>query len=173
MAPRIALIHALQGSLGPIASAFHDDWPEAETLNILDDSLSKDETAAVANDLGVSEKEVTEMEQRLYSTDVAFDPAPNDDEEKPYAPALYLPSDEADPANALEDDDWNSQASNRLLDALETLDERSRDILQSRWLTEQKATLHELADKYGVSAERIRQIEKNAIAKLKTSVMPA
>jgi len=135
--------------------------------------LSKDETTAVANDLGVSEREVTEMEQRLYSRDVSFDPAPEDDEEKPYAPALYLPNPDVDPATQLEDSDWDSQASDLLLAAMETLDDRSRDILQSRWLAETKATLHELADKYGVSAERIRQIEANTIKKLRTSVTPA
>jgi RNA polymerase sigma-32 factor len=135
--------------------------------------LSSEETAAVANDLGVSEQEVMEMEKRLYSSDVAFDPAPNDDEENPYAPSLYLPSPDADPAADLEDDDWNSQASDMLGDALESLDERSRDILQSRWLSEPKATLHQLADKYGVSAERIRQIETNAIKKLRAAVAPA
>jgi RNA polymerase sigma-32 factor len=135
--------------------------------------LSKDETAAVANDLGVSEREVTEMEQRLYSRDVAFDPTPEDDEDKPYAPALYLQNPDVDPADELEANDWNNQANDLLLVALESLDERSRDILQSRWLTETKATLHELADKYGVSAERIRQIEANTIKKLRTSVTPA
>ena len=135
--------------------------------------LSREETAAVAKDLGVSEREVTEMEQRLYSHDVAFDPAPNDDEEKPYAPALYLPNPEADPAAQLEAKDFNDQASDALGDALENLDERSRDILESRWLTENKATLHKLADRYGVSAERIRQIESSAIKKLRTAMQPA
>ena len=133
--------------------------------------LSKDETAAVAKDLGVSEREVTEMEQRLYSHDVAFDPAPNDDEEKPYAPALYLPNPEADPAMQAETDDFNHQASDALVGALESLDERSRAILESRWLAEKKTTLHELADRYGVSAERIRQIETNAIKKLRAAMV--
>jgi RNA polymerase sigma-32 factor len=132
--------------------------------------LSKTETAAIANDLGVSEREVTEMENRLYSRDVAFDPTPNDDDEHPYAPALYLRNSDVDPAAALEADDWNSQASDALVDALEVLDDRSRDILESRWLAETKPTLHELADKYSVSAERIRQIENNAIAKLRQAM---
>jgi len=135
--------------------------------------LSKDETAAVAEDLGVSEREVTEMEQRLYSYDVAFDPAPGDDEEAPYAPALYLQSPDADPAAEIETDDWESQASSMMLEAIDSLDERSQDILRSRWLSEKKVTLHALADKYGVSAERIRQIESNAIKKLRTAVSPA
>jgi len=135
--------------------------------------LSKDETAAVAKDLGVSEREVTEMEQRLYSHDVSFDPTPNDDEEKPYSPALYLPNPEADPAMQAEADDFDGQASDALVDALESLDERSRAILESRWLAEKKTTLHELADRYGVSAERIRQIESNAIKKLRVEMTPA
>jgi RNA polymerase sigma-32 factor len=135
--------------------------------------LSKSETTAVAADLGVSEKEVTEMEKRLYSHDVTFDPAPNDDEDAPYSPALYLPNPDDDPATALEKDDWNSQASEALVGALKTLDERSREILQSRWLAESKQTLHELGDKFGVSAERIRQIENNAIKKLRTAMAAA
>jgi RNA polymerase sigma-32 factor len=135
--------------------------------------LSAEETKAVAEDLGVSEREVSEMEQRLYSHDVAFDPVPGDDEEKPYAPALYLPNPEADPAAEVEADDWNSQAENALAVALEDLDERSRDILESRWLAEKKTTLHDLAEKYAVSAERIRQIENNAIRKLKIAMTPA
>jgi RNA polymerase sigma-32 factor len=135
--------------------------------------LSKSETAAVAKDLGVPEHEVTEMEQRLYSHDVSFDPTPNDDEEKPYAPALYLPHAGADPATLIETDDWNTQASDALVDALQELDDRSRSILESRWLTDKKITLHELADKYGISAERIRQIETAAIKKLRVHMSPA
>jgi len=135
--------------------------------------LSKKETAAVASDLGVSEREVTEMENRLYSRDVAFDPTPEDDEEQPYSPALYLQNSEADPAAALEADDWNAQAGGALAEALEGLDDRSRDILELRWLAEDKTTLHDLADKYSVSAERIRQIENNAIGKLRKVMVAA
>jgi RNA polymerase sigma-32 factor len=138
--------------------------------------LSKQETAAVAKDLGVSTREVTEMEQRLYSHDVAFDPAPGadpDNNEQPYAPALYLPNAEADPAAQAEADDWQLQASDALVSALQDLDARSRDILEARWMTESKATLHELAARYGVSAERIRQIEANAIKKLRATMLPA
>jgi len=135
--------------------------------------LSREETAAVASDLGVSEREVTEMEQRLYSYDVAFDPTPAEDEETAYSPALYLPTPEADPAQAAETDDWNHQASDALAEALEGLDDRSRAILESRWLAEKKRTLHDLADEYGVSAERIRQIENNAIKKLRTAMQAA
>jgi RNA polymerase sigma-32 factor len=129
--------------------------------------LSADETAAVAKDLGVSEQDVTEMEQRLYSHDVTFDPYDDDDDDATYAPALYLPSANADPALGLEADDWNNQSNDALIEALEKLDERSRTILESRWLADKKMTLHELADKFAVSAERIRQIENNALRKLR------
>ena len=132
--------------------------------------LSQDETAAVAKDLGVGESEVTEMEQRLYSHDVAFDPVSAEDEENVYSPALYLASSDEDPAIALEADDWNAQASDALRVALEDLDDRSHEILGSRWLTEEKKTLQELADQFGVSAERIRQIENNAIKKLRSTM---
>jgi RNA polymerase sigma-32 factor len=129
--------------------------------------LSADETAAVAKDLGVSVQDVTEMEQRLYSHDVTFDPYDDDDDDATYAPALYLPSANADPALGLETDDWNNQSNDALIEALERLDERSRTILESRWLADKKMTLHELADKFNVSAERIRQIENNALRKLR------
>ncbi len=132
--------------------------------------LSKEETAAVAKDLGVSEREVTAMEERLYSHDVSFDPTPDDDEDNPYAPALYLPNPEADPATLVEKADWQDHSGNAMLDALDELDNRSRAILEARWLSEKKATLHELADEYGVSAERIRQIEANAIKKLRAAM---
>jgi RNA polymerase sigma-32 factor len=94
--------------------------------------LSADETAAVAKDLGVSVQDVTEMEQRLYSHDVTFDPYDDDDDDATYAPALYLPSANADPALGLETDDWNNQSNDALIEALERLDERSRTILESR-----------------------------------------
>jgi len=132
--------------------------------------LSHDETQAVADDLGVSAKEVTEMERRLSARDAIFDPAPDADDEHSFTPAAYLPSPDADPASQIENNDWHDDATARMTDALETLDERSRDILEVRWLAEKKQTLHELADKYGVSAERIRQIENNAIKKLRTAM---
>jgi len=138
--------------------------------------LSADETAAVAKDLGVSASEVTEMEQRLYSHDVAFDPSPADDPDgdATYAPAHYLPAAaDNDPARQAEADDWNTQANEALLQAVEQLDPRSRAILESRWLQDSKKTLHQLADEYGVSAERIRQIEANAIKKLRGAIVPA
>jgi RNA polymerase sigma-32 factor len=133
--------------------------------------LTKAETDAVARDLGVTAREVTEMEQRLSGQDLSLDPDPADDED--YAPIAYLPAPNADPADAVEQDDWASHAHDRLDGALERLDPRSRDILMRRWLTESKATLQELAAEYAVSAERIRQIEANAIGKLKTLMTAA
>lgn len=130
--------------------------------------LSKAETEAVAKDLGVTEREVTEMEKRLSGYDLSFDPSPTENEE--YTPQAYLPSPDGDPADTLERADWASNAHERLASALGTLDDRSRDIVERRWLAEKKATLHDLADVYAVSAERIRQIEANAIRKLKAAM---
>jgi RNA polymerase sigma-32 factor len=132
--------------------------------------LSRAETEAIARDLGVSAREVTEMEQRLAGQDVVYDPLPEADGEGAVAPALYLPAPNADPAAAIENDDWDERAAERLRSALTRLDERSRAILQARWMTEQKATLQELADRYGVSAERIRQIEQSAIRTLRAEL---
>jgi len=130
--------------------------------------LSAEETQAVARDLGVSERDVTEMEQRLSTRDLAFDPAPDTgDDDTVYTPAAYLPSPESDPAQNAEQDDWESAASERLQTAMARLDERSQRILESRWLVENKRTLQDLADEYGVSAERIRQLEANALKKLR------
>ncbi len=133
--------------------------------------LSHAETQAVAEDLGVSPKEVTEMERRLSARDAIFDPAPGADDEHSFTPAAYLPSKNADPAELVEKSDFHDDATARMAEAMEDLDERSQDILRSRWLTEEKQTLHELADKYGVSAERIRQLEANAIKKLRTAIV--
>ena len=129
--------------------------------------LSHAETQAVAKDLGVSPKEVTEMERRLSSRDAVFDPGPDPkDDDRVFSPAAYLPSPDADPAVLVEKFDWHDDATTRMREALTTLDDRSRHILETRWLAEEKQTLHQLADVYGVSAERIRQIEGNAIKKL-------
>ncbi|HMB73598.1 MAG TPA: sigma-70 family RNA polymerase sigma factor, partial [Gammaproteobacteria bacterium] len=133
--------------------------------------LSREETEAVAEDLGVSAREVTEMEKRLSGVDIAFDPGPADDDD--YAPVAYLPSPDADPAAAAEAGDWEADQHERLAAALEGLDARSRTILMRRWLAEGKSTLHELAEEFGVSAERIRQIEASAIRKLKTHLEAA
>ena len=133
--------------------------------------LTESETKAIALDLGVTTGEVTDMEQRLSSRDLSFDPTPdNDDEDSSYSPSAYLPHPEADPSVAVEREQWDEDTTDRLANAMQSLDERSQHILRSRWMTEDKATLHELADKYGVSAERIRQIEANAIKKLRGMV---
>jgi RNA polymerase sigma-32 factor len=129
--------------------------------------LSEAETAAVARDLGVDVADVREMEQRLSARDMSFDPTPESDEEETYSPAMYLPASNADPAIEVENEEWEEDSTERLSMALEKLDERSRSILQRRWMTDNKATLHELADEYGISAERVRQVESNAINKLK------
>ena len=129
--------------------------------------LNNDEVKAVADDLGVSEVEVRRMESRLNSRDTAFD-LPNDaDDETSFAPAAYLESENSDPATSLESQDWEAHHKQRLFQAMQTLDQRSQDILAARWLNENKATLQELADQYQVSAERIRQLEKNAMNKIK------
>lgn len=129
--------------------------------------LSEAETQAVARDLGVEVGDVREMEQRLSARDMSFDPTPDADEEESYSPAMYLPASNADPAIEVEREEWEEDSSDRLQLALEKLDERSRNILKRRWMTDDKATLHELADEYGISAERVRQVETNAIGKLK------
>ncbi|MAF84831.1 MAG: RNA polymerase sigma factor RpoH [Gammaproteobacteria bacterium] len=133
--------------------------------------LSQSETEAIANDLGVSAREVTEMEKRLAGHDMAFDPAPSDEEEKAYAPAHYLQGNTPDPAELVESDDWQRQTSGQLHSALQTLDQRSREILQARWLAEKKTTLQDLAKRYDVSAERIRQIEQRAIKLLQMELI--
>ena len=132
--------------------------------------LSAAETKAVADDLGVSAKEVTEMEKRLHSRDAIFDPAPDADDERNFTPAAYLPSPDSDPATLVEKADWNHDATSRMTAALNLLDERSRRILEKRWLTEDKMTLHQLAAEYDISAERIRQLEANAIKKLRNAM---
>jgi RNA polymerase sigma-32 factor len=130
--------------------------------------LSEAETLAVAHDLGVDPRDVREMEQRLSARDMSFDPTPeSDEEETAYSPAMYLPASNADPAIEVEKEEWEEDSADRLSIAMEKLDERSRNILKRRWMTEDKATLHELADEYGISAERVRQVESNAINKLK------
>jgi len=136
--------------------------------------LTAEETQAVARELGVSASEVTEMERRLSSRDVSYDPAPDaDDEEESYSPAAYLPAPDADPAVAVERAEWDDDVTGKVADALAQLDSRSQAILRARWMNEPKATLHDLADQYGVSAERIRQIEANAIKKLRKLVVTA
>jgi len=133
--------------------------------------LNGKEVSDIAEDLNVKPEVVREMESRLSSHDAAFDGYMDEDEDNPgYAPVNYLEDQRYNPAAMIEADNSEADASTRLQAALADLDERSRDILQQRWLNEQKATLHELADIYGVSAERIRQLEKNAMNKVKTAM---
>ncbi|WP_417515502.1 RNA polymerase sigma factor RpoH [Marinobacter sp.] len=136
--------------------------------------LSHDELNAVAEDLGVEPRVVREMEGRLSSHDTAFDGPMDDDDDSAYkAPAYYLEDHRSDPAVQLENSDWTEDSNGRLMQALGALDERSQDILRERWLSENKATLHQLADKYGISAERIRQLEKNAMKKIRLQMVEA
>jgi len=132
--------------------------------------LTDAETKAVAKDLGVKPAEVSEMEKRLHSRDAIFDPTPDLDDDRNFTPAAYLPSPDADPAKQVETADWNEDATTRMTAALNILDDRSRRILEERWLTDDKMTLHELAAEYGISAERIRQLEVNAIKKLRNAM---
>jgi len=132
--------------------------------------LSHEETQAVARDLKVTPAEVTEMEKRLAARDLSFDPVPDsgsEDGDETYSPAAYLPAPDADPATQIENAEWEDTTGDRLAQAMKTLDPRAQDIVVSRWTGEGKVTLHDLAEKYGVSAERVRQIEANAIKKLR------
>jgi len=136
--------------------------------------LTHEETQAVARDLGVRPEEVTEMEQRLSSRDLSFDPVPDlDDDDEGHGPAAYLPAPDADPAELVAEAEAEADTSQHLAHAIEALDARSRDIVQRRWVDDRKATLHDLADEYGVSAERIRQIESAALKKLRGALTAA
>ena len=136
--------------------------------------FNREEIDAVARDLGVSPQSVIEMEQRMSSQDTSFDIREGDDGNSGVqAPAAYLKDLRPDPAQEIEQLESAAFNSEQLHRALSALDERSRDIITQRWLSEQKATLHQLAEKYHVSAERIRQLEKNALQKLKGCVDPA
>jgi len=135
--------------------------------------LNHDEVNTVARELGVSAENVLEMESRLNGYDVSFDPFPEadgDEDTENFAPAAYLRDEHANPAEALERDDWDEQAVSQLGEALERLDPRSRDIVQRRWLSDAKPTLHQLAAEYQVSAERIRQLENSAMKKLRAAL---
>ena len=129
--------------------------------------FTKQEVDDVAADLGVKPETVLEMESRLSSHDMSFDGHDDDDDEGPSAPSTYLPDMRMEPARALERENTATDRRERLYAALAGLDDRSKTILRARWLTEKKQTLHELAQQFGVSAERIRQIEKNAMKKLR------
>jgi len=132
--------------------------------------FSHEEVQTVASDLGVTPEQVLEMEKRMSAQDASFDLPVDQDEDTPaFAPAAYLQAERSDPAAELEADDWDAHSMGKLTVALETLDPRSRDILQQRWLNDDKATLQDLATNYNVSAERIRQLEQNAMKKLKAA----
>lgn len=138
--------------------------------------LSRAEVDRVADDLGVKAETVLEMEARLAGQDLAFDPAPGfeQNEDSISAPASYLVDERAaDPAELVESSDWEESTHMRLQDVLGTLDERSRDIVARRWLGDSKATLQALAQEYGVSAERVRQIESSALKKIKRGFVEA
>jgi len=133
--------------------------------------LNNEEAEAMAQDLGVDAKVVRQMEGRMASYDTAFDADSDSDDEAAYkAPAYYLEDQSSDLASNVEDSEWEEVTNNSLHAAMSELDDRSKDILNSRWLSENKATLHELADRYGISAERIRQLEKNAMNKIKAKM---
>ena len=131
--------------------------------------FSHEEVNDVADKLGVKPETVLEMESRLNAYDLAYDNPLDDDDDNHFAPAAYLSDMRADPAQQLEADDWSSQNENTMMSSLKNLDDRSRTIIQRRWLDDDKATLHELADQYQISAERIRQIETNALKKLRVA----
>jgi RNA polymerase sigma-32 factor len=131
--------------------------------------FTQDEVKNVADTLGVSTKEVLEMESRMSNYDMAFDLGNDDDDSEgaAYSPSLYLESNNSDVAENVANEQWEKRSNQRLIAAIKTLDDRSQDILNSRWLDEDnKTTLQELADKYSVSAERVRQLEKNAMKKI-------
>lgn len=131
--------------------------------------LTNDEAKAVASDLGVGVDEVRQMEGRLSAQDLGFDAGNGDDDESPayLAPTNFIEDKRFDPAKQMEKIEWDEKNNRSLFSALDQLDDRSRDIIQQRWLDEDKATLHALAERYDISAERIRQLEKNAMKKVK------
>ena len=132
--------------------------------------LTEEEVESMAKDLGVKPSEVREMEKRLSGNDLPFDPlADSDDDEASYSPSQYLEDEDANPADIFAKESLDETNTSQLYEAINQLDDRSRDILQDRWLADEKLTLHELAEKYDISAERVRQIEKNAMKKVKQS----
>ncbi len=129
--------------------------------------FTKQEVDEVAADLGVKPEVVLQMESRLSNQDLSFDGLEDEEDDAPSAPSTYLPDVSMEPARLLEREDTERNQRERLYAALHGLDDRSKTILQQRWLSEKKQTLHELAEQFGVSAERIRQIEKNAMKKMR------
>ncbi len=133
--------------------------------------FSHDEAVAVAQDLGVEPQTVVEMESRLAGQDTPFDAPADAGEDEQFSPSSWLEQDESDPAELVERSDSSMHEQEQLQQALAGLDERSREILRARWLAEDRTTLQELADRYGVSAERIRQLESNAMKKMRKSMV--
>lgn len=131
--------------------------------------MTQEEVLDVAKDLGVKPETVREMEMRLANSDASFDSHPDDDDDHTFAPAGFLEDHSFNPAQQLENSDWSAQSSDTMHVALAKLDERSQDIIRTRWLDEDKLTLQDLADKYQISAERVRQLEKNAMQKLRAA----
>ena len=135
--------------------------------------MNRAEVDAVAKDLGVSARDVLEMEQRMSGYDTSFDPLVDADADtEAFAPAAFLEDHSAGPEQQLELDQDERLDQARLREALASLDQRSRTIIEQRWLREGKSTLQDLADRFGVSAERIRQLENNAMQRMKTALVP-
>jgi RNA polymerase sigma-32 factor len=132
--------------------------------------LTLQEAEDIARDLNVTAAQVLEMEGRLTAYDASFEAQAEDDEEGRVAPVMYLEDTRFDPAREVEEADWEEHSNRALVKAMGKLDDRSRSILKRRWLDDEKATLHELAAEYKVSAERIRQLEKNAMEKIRTAM---
>lgn len=134
--------------------------------------FSHDEVGIVADELGVTRKDVLEMESRMSAQDMSFDIDNDDDDNSVVAPALFLEDNNSDFSKSIENDNWENDAADKLHDALSQLDERSQDIIKARWLDadDSKSTLQQLATKYNVSAERVRQLEKNALQKLRVAI---
>lgn len=132
--------------------------------------LTLQEAEDIARDLNVTAAQVLEMEGRLTAYDASFEAQAEDDEAGRVAPVMYLEDTRFDPAREIEEADWEEHSNNALANAMGKLDDRSRTILKRRWLDDEKATLHELAAEYKVSAERIRQLEKNAMDKIRTAM---
>ncbi|WP_216782460.1 RNA polymerase sigma factor RpoH [Candidatus Profftia tarda] len=133
--------------------------------------FNQDEVELVARELGVSEQDVREMESRMSAQDMAFDILNDEDDSSSTAPALFLQDKFSDFANDIEGDNWDNHTADQLSVAMESLDERSKHIIHARWLEDNnKSTLQDLAEQYGVSAERVRQLEKNAMKKLRCAI---
>ena len=132
--------------------------------------LTNDEKSLIANDLGVKTRDVETMEQRLASKDVLFD-RPEDDSDSYVSPAGFLPAPNSDPSRLVEKENWLESNIELLSEAMDNLDNRSKEVLKLRWLTEEKVTLKELAKKFNVSLERVRQIEEQAILDLREQLL--